>query len=79
MEIVAALLGLMVLVPLDSQCRMAGRTVITAFTDNQGNGYLLDSLMTTRHPLCIWLMEMSLQMRLRNLALNLEWVPRLQN
>ena len=79
LELVAALLGLMVLVPLDGKCRMSGRTVITAFTDNQGNGYLLDSLMTTRHPLCLWLMELSLQMRLRNLALNLEWVPRLQN
>ena len=48
-------------------------------TDNQGNSYLLDRMLTTKYPLGVVLMELAHQMRLRRLVLRAKWLPRLQN
>ena len=48
-------------------------------TDNQGNSYLLDKLMTTKFPLGVILMELSCQLGLRRACLHARWIPRLQN
>ena len=48
-------------------------------TDNQGNSYLLDRMMTTRYPLGVILMELAHQMKRRHVLLRARWLPRLQN
>ena len=57
----------------------AGRLVLTAYTDNQGNSYVLDKHMTTAFPLSIILMELSAQLQALEVDLDLQWVPREQN
>ena len=56
-----------------------GMITMTCGTDNQGNGYLLDSVLTTKYPLGLILIELSHQLRLGNAALQARWIPRLQN
>ena len=48
-------------------------------TDNFGNTFLLDRLLTTKYPLGVVLMEVAYQCRRRGLCLRANWVPRLQN
>ena len=48
-------------------------------TDNQGNSYLLDRMLTTKYPLAVVLMELAHQMRRRRLILRALWTPRLEN
>ena len=48
-------------------------------TDNLGNCWVVSKLMCTKFPLVCILGELAIQLRDRNLALGLEWVPRLQN
>ena len=48
-------------------------------TDNQGNSFLLDRLLTTKYPLGIVLMQLAHEMRRRRLVLRARWLPRLQN
>ena len=52
---------------------------MTCGTDNQGNMFLLDKLLTTKYPLGVVLMELSCQLGLRRAALRANWIPRLQN
>ena len=54
-------------------------SVVSGWTDNQGNSFVVDKLMTTTFPLFIILMELSAQLRIRNLGLDLRWIPREQN
>ena len=55
------------------------RIQISVGTDNKGNSYALKRWATTKHPLGIILMELAVECRLRNISLDLLWVPRLQN
>jgi hypothetical protein len=80
LELLASLVGLMVLVPEgvpDSES--AATLTLSCGTDNQGNSYLLDRMLTTKYPLGVVLMELAHQMRLRRLVLRAKWLPRLQN
>ena len=52
---------------------------LTGFTDNQGNTFLLDRLMTSKYPLVVILIEMAEQLAAEKVGLSLRWVPRLQN
>jgi len=54
-------------------------TVLPEFTDNRGNTFVLNGLMTTKYPLCCVLMELAAQMKARDLALQLQWAPRTVN
>ena len=56
-----------------------GAVSFTCGTDNQGNSYLLDKLMTTKFPLGVVLMELACQLGLRRACLHARWIPRLQN
>ena len=47
-------------------------------TDNQGNSYLLDKLLTAKYPLGVVLMELAVQLGARNATLRANWIPRLQ-
>ena len=52
---------------------------LTASGDNQSNGFTLDKLSSTKCPLYLVLMELSEQLRLRNIALSVAWRPRDEN
>ena len=52
---------------------------LSCSTDNQGNSYLLDRMMTTRYPLGVILMELAHQMKRRHVLLRARWLPRSQN
>ena len=56
-----------------------GRMTLSGFTDNQGNPFVLDKMMTTAFPLSVILMELAVQLDLARLCLELGWVPREQN
>ena len=56
-----------------------GLATMTCGTDNQGNSYLLDKLMTTTFLLGVILMELACQLGLRRACLHARWIPRLQN
>jgi hypothetical protein len=48
-------------------------------TDNQGNHYVVQRLMTTKYPLAPILMQLTTLLARRGLWLDLDWVPRLEN
>ena len=48
-------------------------------TDNGGNPFVTAKMMTTKWPLAAILMEIGVQVRKRQVELNLGWIPRLQN
>ena len=82
LELLGALLGVMLLLPLGDFQRKAGTSgliTVGCATDNQGNPYLVGSLMTTKYPLGIILVELCHQLALRHAALRARWVPRDQN
>ena len=80
LELLGALVGVMVLLP-DAPVitSSVGLATLTCGTDNQGNSFLLDKLMTTKYPLGIVLMELACQLGRRRAALHARWIPRLQN
>ena len=55
-----------------------GVVTIGCANDNQGNHFVLDSLMSTRYPLGPILIELSYGLAGRRMALRAEWVPCLQ-
>ena len=72
----------MVLAPaetFDRRAESTGLVTLGCMTDNQGNSFLLDKLMTTKYPLGIILIELAWQCAQRRVALRADWVPRLQN
>ena len=70
----------MVLVPTPEQVPAStGLATLTCGTDNQGNTFMLDKLMTTKYPLAVVLMELACQLGRRRAALHARWIPRLQN
>ena len=80
LELLGALVVVMVLLP-DAPVisSSVGLATLTCGTDNQGNSFLLDKLMTTKYPLGIVLMELACQLGRRRAALHARWIPRLQN
>jgi hypothetical protein len=80
LELLGVLVGIMVLIPEeDLQHNTSGLLTLSCGTDNLGNTYLLDRLITTKYPLGVVLMEVAHQCRRRGLSLRANWVPRLEN
>ena len=82
LELLGALLGVMVLLPLQEYQAAEGSNGLVTVgcgTDNQGNSFLVDRLMTTKYPLGVILIELCHQLSLRNAALRAQWIPRDQN
>ena len=52
---------------------------VPAFTDNRGNGYVINKLMTTRFPLCATVMELAAQAEQRKVRTEADWTPRDRN
>ena len=80
LEFLGVLVGIMVLLPETPASASAnGLISFTCGTDNQGNMFLLDKLLTTKYPLGVILMEISCQLGRRQAAMRANWIPRLQN
>ena len=81
LELLGTLVGLVVLVPEGEGYRgeTAGSITLSCGTDNAGNSYLLDRMLTTKYPLAVILMELAHQMRSRRWVLRARWLPRLEN
>ena len=80
LELLGVLVGVMVLMPeVGASCESLGSVSLTCGTDNQGNMYLMDKLLTTKYPLGVVLMELSTQLGRRGATLRADWIPRLQN
>jgi hypothetical protein len=79
LELFAFLVGICLFVGKQPLADYEGSISFTSFTDNQGNGYLLDKLQTTKMPLAAILMEVGWQLQMKNVTADLQWVPRDQN
>lgn len=80
LELVASLIGLMVLLSKVSDGGdSVGLVGLPVRTDNQGNTFLLDRMLTTKYPLGVVLMELSHQCRVGKLVLRAHWIPLLEN
>ena len=78
LELFATLLCLLVLLPARPTFE-EGILLLSAGTDNAGNGFLLDKLMTGKFPLNVVLMEMAAVLEERASRMLLQWVPRERN
>ena len=80
LELLGVLVGVMTLMPLSSfDINTLGSVTMTCGTDNQGNMFLMDKLLTTKYPLGVVLMELAAQLGRRAATLRADWIPRLQN
>eukprot|EP00435_Cladocopium_sp_Y103_P059542 s1184_g21.t1 len=79
LELLAITVAIMVFGPEAKWKEVAGRLVLTAFTDNQANSYVLDKYMSTAFPLSVVLMELALHLQRNQVDLDLQWIPRDQN
>ncbi|CAE8719608.1 unnamed protein product [Polarella glacialis] len=79
LELLGVLISVLVFIKDAPWRNGVAQVAFTAFTDNQGNGYLLNKLMTSKYPLNVILIEVAEQLEAANAFMNLEWVPREQN
>ena len=80
LELLATLVGLVVLDPLDGwEPGIKAAVTLTGFTDSQVASSVVGRSLTTAFPLCCVSMELSAQLEKRNAILNLDWVPRTVN
>ena len=56
-----------------------GRLVLSGFTDNASNSYLIDKYLSVKFPVSMVLMELSRQLGALGAELQLHWIPREQN
>ena len=72
-------MSVMVLLPPGDMRKVVGsRGLITVGcgTDNRGNSFLVDRLLTIKYPLGVILVELCHQLNLRGAALRAQWIPR---
>ena len=55
------------------------RMLISAFTDNMGNSFLVSKFLSCKYPLSIVLMEVACQLKKLNVEMDLGWIPRNEN
>ena len=79
LEALGLLLALLAFGPGESLDNTALKIQVPAFTDNRGNGYVINKLMTTRFPLCAIVMELAAQAEMRGVRMEAEWTPRERN
>lgn len=56
-----------------------GRLVLSGFTDNSSNSYLIDKYLSVKFPVSMVLLELSRQLSDLKAELQLHWIPREQN
>ncbi len=75
LEALAILLGFMLLTDGDAP-NLDSTVIVHGVTDNKGNSYVLNKLMSTKYPLCVIVMELAAQMEKRGARLSVDWAPR---
>ena len=75
-ELLGSLLGVHLFVPLDLEHAGEAYTECTGLTDNLGNAYVVQRLLTTKMPLAAVLMQLATMLSERALWLNLTWTAR---
>ena len=78
LELLATLLCVAVFEP-EASSLSGGVIALTAAGDNQSNGFTLDRLCSTKFPLYLVLMELSEQLRRRQILLHVAWRPQDEN
>jgi hypothetical protein len=78
LELFGSLLCAMLFVAPD-ECDCETVLTMTGVTDNRGNAALLNKCMSSKYPLYIILLELTEQLQLRNMLLDLRWQPREMN
>ena len=76
LEALAVLLSLKLFAaqqPEGQRCRV---TILPTWTDNRGNGSVLNQLMTTRYPSSALVMELAAEMKKNRVEVQVEWTPR---
>ena len=77
LELLATLVGLVLLAPPALDARGAAGTVaVTGLTDSQVSSAVVTRGLTTTFPLCAVAMELSAQLERRGAELFLDWIPR---
>ena len=64
---------------LDTADFSGGRITLSGSTDNKGNSHVISKLMTTKFPLCAFLMEIAATIQIAEADIELGLVPRDQN
>ena len=75
LELFASLLCVMLFV-LPERIDASTQLTLTGVSDNKGNEALINKNLTSKFPLYIVLLELTEQLQLRNLLLDLRWQPR---
>ena len=78
-ELLAVTLAVVLFGPLAKWKQKHGRLVISGFTDNASNSYLIDKYLSVKFPVSMVLMELSRQLGALGAELQLHWIPREQN
>ena len=79
LEALAILLAVRSFFPLADPARRTRLVVIPSYTDNRGNGALLNKLMSSKFPLSALLMEFGEQLRYSGARPDVRWAPRETN
>jgi len=78
-ELLATIVAMKIFFPQSVEGEGRGTVVGTGTTDNQGNPFILNRLMTTKFPVNVMLMEAATIMEARSQWLDLTWTPRESN
>ena len=78
LELFASLLCIMLFVGFDETCFTTHLTMV-GVSDNKGNEALVKKNLTSKFPLYVILLELTEQLQIRNMSLDLRWQPREEN
>ena len=78
-ELLAVTVAVIVFGPEAKWRNKHGRLVLSGFTDNASNTYLVDKYLSVKFPVSMVLMELSRQLAKLGSELQLHWIPREQN
>ena len=76
LEALAVLLSLKLLAAPQPDGQRRRVTILPTWTDNRGNGSVLNKLMTTRYPSSALVMELAAEMKKSSVKAQVEWTPR---
>ena len=78
-ELLAVTMAVVLFGPSAKWRNKHGRLVLSGFTDNASNSYLIDKYLSVKFPVSMVLMELSRQLGAMGAELQLHWIPREQN
>lgn len=78
-ELLAVTLAVILFGPAAKWRNRHGRLVLSGFTDNSSNTYVVDKYLSVKFPVSMVLMELSRQLASLGAELQLHWIPREQN